>query len=61
MPEAKKGKVVVEMDSNAGKVCKTSVRYATTQAGVPADNIYVKNTFMNPMPSKVRVTIEAIE
>lgn len=54
MAKGKKVEIVMETE----KVCKGSVRYANHDPGIAATNIYINKDFANPMPDKVKVTIE---
>ena len=49
-------KLVIEMVKD--KECKGSVRYAAAAAHVPT--VYVSRKAADPMPEKIRLTVEAL-
>jgi len=64
MPKAAtKSTAAMVIPMHTGKVCKGSVRYEADQPDAAVTNIYLMKSFAGdkPMPSKISITVEAVE
>lgn len=49
----------IEIEMEQDKPCKHSMRYSATDDEAPVQNVYLSRTFANPMPKRIKVTVEA--